>query len=147
MLLVAGYVCATSAGWGQVLPAEKPLTYDVVSVKENKSGSGYMMWNSTPGGIKMENVTLRMLVTAAYGLRSPTDDQVTGIPKWAQDEHFDVEAKVAPEDMEAFKKLKYDQKAPMLLAALEDRFKLKAHKETKELPTYSLVVAKGGVGR
>ncbi len=121
-----------------------PLAYDVVSVKVNKSASGNMMWNSTSSGIKMENVRLRDLVTAAYGLRSPMDEQVTGLPKWAEDEHFDVEAKVSEEDLEAFKKLKFDQQAPLLLAALQDRFKLQAHEEMRELPTYSLVVAKGG---
>lgn len=33
---------------------------------------------------------------------------------------------------------------PMLQALLEDRFKLKIHRETKEIPVYELTVAKGG---
>lgn len=123
----------------------KPLTYEVVSIKMNKSESGNMMWSSTPTGIKMENVRLRELVVSAYNLRNAVDEQVTGLPKWAEDTHFDVEAKVSEEDLAAFKKLKPDERAPLLLAALEDRFKLKAHQETRELPIYSLVVAKSGL--
>ncbi len=33
----------------------------------------------------------------------------------------------------------------MLQALLEDRFQMKMHRESKELPVYSLVVAKGGL--
>jgi uncharacterized protein (TIGR03435 family) len=33
---------------------------------------------------------------------------------------------------------------PMLQALLEDRFKLRIHREGKEVPVYALVVAKGG---
>ncbi len=32
----------------------------------------------------------------------------------------------------------------MLLALLEDRFKLKVHRETREVPVYALTVARGG---
>ena len=147
VLVMAVAVSPWSSAKGQAGPASPPakaLTYEVVSVKPNKSESGMMMWTSTPTGVKMENVRLRDLITAAYGLRSPMDEQLSGLPKWAEDSHFDLEAKVSDEDLEAFKKLKYDQQAPLLLAALEDRFKLKAHRETRELGIYSLVVAKGG---
>jgi uncharacterized protein (TIGR03435 family) len=34
---------------------------------------------------------------------------------------------------------------PMLQALLEDRFKLKSHRETKEVPAYELTVAKSGL--
>ena len=33
---------------------------------------------------------------------------------------------------------------PMLQALLEERFKLKIHRETKKVPAYAMVVAKGG---
>ena len=33
---------------------------------------------------------------------------------------------------------------PMLQDVLEDRFKLKVHRETRQVPVYELVVAKGG---
>jgi uncharacterized protein (TIGR03435 family) len=137
-------VAIGGAGYAQTVPA-KVLVYDVVSVKVNKSESGGMMWGNTPGGTRMENVRLRDLITSAYALRSPNDEQVTGLPKWAEDTHFDVEAKVSADDLEAYKNLNDEDRARMMLAALQERFKLKAHTETRELPTYSMVVAKGGV--
>lgn len=131
----------------QAVPAaapSKPLAYEVVSVKVNKSETGNMSWNMTPDGIRMVNVRLRELVLTAYDLHNATDEQVTGLPKWAEDTHFDVEAKVSEDDLEAYKKRKYEDRAPLLLAALQERFKLKAHTEMHDLPIYSLVVAKGG---
>jgi len=133
--------------WGQAATAAlpvKPLTYEIVSVKVNKSETGGMSWNMTPDGIRMVNVTLRMLVESAFNLRGPSVDRISGLPKWSEDMHFDVEAKVSEDELEAFKKLKYDQRGALLLAALEDRFKLKAHTEMRELRIYSLVVAKSG---
>ncbi len=143
-MALAAFVSAL--GQNATVPAApgKTLAYEVVSVKVNKSDSGNMMWNSTPDGIRMENVTLRMLVESAFNLRGPSDERISGLPKWSEDMHFDVEAKVSEDDLEAFKKLKHDQRGALLLAALEDRFKLKAHTEMRELPVYSLVVAKGG---
>jgi uncharacterized protein (TIGR03435 family) len=133
--------------WGQAATAAlplKPLTYEIVSVKVNKSETGGMSWNMTPDGIRMVNVRLRELVLTAYDLHNATDEQVTGMPKWAEDKHFDVEAKVSEDDLEAYKELKYDDRAPLLLAALQERFKLRAHIELHDLPIYSLVVAKSG---
>lgn len=135
-------VLGMAAGAGA--QAAKPLAYDVVSVKPNKGDSGNMMWNSTPDGVKMDNVTLKMIVGSAYGIRDVMNGTIEGLPKWADDQHFDFEAKVAPEDVEAFKKLKGPERNALLVAVLEDRFKLKAHKEVRQLPVYTLVVAKGG---
>ena len=129
-----------------VSAAAKLPVYDIVSVKPNKSGSGNMSWNSTPNGVRMENVTLLMMLRSAdYALRHAADDRITGLPGWASKEHFDVEAKVSEEDAPAFKKLTEEQRSAMFRSLMEDRFKLKAHAETRELPIYALVVAKGGV--
>ncbi len=138
--------CGVCAQEGSTAAPEKPLTYEIVSIKVNKSESGMTMWKSTSSGVKMENVLLRDLVSAAFGLNSPMDEQVVGLPKWAEDTHFDVEAKVSDEELEAYKKLNIEQQATMLLAALEDRFKLKAHEDVRELPTYSLEVAEADPG-
>jgi uncharacterized protein (TIGR03435 family) len=143
-LIVGLGVCTAAAQTAPAPVPAKPLAYEVVSVKVNKSDSGSMSWNMTPDGVRMVNITLRMLVAAAFDLKGPSDDRITGLPKWAEDEHFDVDAKVSEDDIDAFKKLKYDQRGTLLLAALEDRFKLRAHTEMRELPIYSLVVAKGG---
>jgi uncharacterized protein (TIGR03435 family) len=122
----------------------KQLFFDAVSVKPNKGGDGSMSWRTTPDGFKMVNIGLVQLIEFAYGLNNATDEQVSGLPGWAKDAHFDLEAKVGEDDLAAYKELKDDQKSAMLAGVLEDRFKMKAHRESRELPIYNLVVAKGG---
>ncbi len=88
-----------------------------------------------PGGrISMTGVTVKELMKQAYGIR---DFQIVGGPAWLGTERYDVTAK--PEDAANQEQVKL-----MVQALLADRFKLQFHRETKELPTYALVVAKGG---
>jgi uncharacterized protein (TIGR03435 family) len=95
----------------------------------------------TPDGIKITNMPLWTIVREAFGLN---DDHLFGGPGWSKTSMFDLEAKVAPEDAPKLKALKMDQMRPMLVALLEERFGLKYHHETRDLPMYELVVAKGG---
>jgi uncharacterized protein (TIGR03435 family) len=60
-------------------------------------------------------------------------------PAWINSSHFDIRATGAgPESQEMMM-------GPMLQALLEDRLKLKIHRETREVPVYALMVAKGGL--
>ena len=96
---------------------------------------------STPDGISQSNVPIKSLIASAYGVK---DDLVSGGPAWVDSTPYDVEAKVAGPDVPTYKALSNDQRNLMLQALLTDRFKLAVHTETKELPVYELVVAKGG---
>ena len=115
--------------------------YDVVSVKPNKSDNHMIRMANTPDGLSMSNVTLKMLISNAYGIRA---DLISGAPGWVDSDHFDFDAKVAGADVDTYKKLNREQKRAMLTAALTERFKLKVHTETKIVPVYELTVAKGG---
>lgn len=69
----------------------------------------------------------------------PVQDQpIEGGPSWVKSETFTIEAK--PESPQAMEMLR----GPMLQALLEDRLKLRIHRETRQVPIYALVVAKGG---
>lgn len=103
-------------------PNPKLPEYDVASVKVNKSGEGNMSWGDTPDGFSCTNTTLKMLVEYAYGIRS---DLISGGPGWADSTGFDVQAKVAGEDVAAFKKLTGKQKNVLLQALLADAFSSK----------------------
>jgi uncharacterized protein (TIGR03435 family) len=88
-----------------------------------------------PGGrISMTGVTVKILIQRAYGVR---DFQIVGGPGWLGSERYDITAK--PEGAATS-----DQVKLMTQALLADRFQLKFHRETKELPTYALVVGKSG---
>jgi uncharacterized protein (TIGR03435 family) len=65
--------------------------------------------------------------------------QISGGPAWIQSEFYDLAAKA-----EGAARVE-QMMGPMLRTLLEDRFKLKIHRETKEMPVYALTVAKGGV--
>ncbi len=128
------------------------FAYEVVSIKPDKMGSGVpISIDSTADGISYRGADLLDLIINAY----PTQvlDQLSGLPEWANpstmnDERFDVEAKMDEETAAALKKLPQEQqqelRRSMLQQVLADRFDLKVHKETRELPIFNLVVAKNG---
>jgi uncharacterized protein (TIGR03435 family) len=120
--------------------------YDVVSVKPHQAGDGNQSQGPTRDGYMAKNVMVVLLIRDAYNLTKL--DQISGLPGWAADARFDLEAKMDEDTASAFAKLPHDrqwqQRQLMLQAALADRFKLRVHRETSLRPVYALVVAKGG---
>jgi uncharacterized protein (TIGR03435 family) len=96
----------------------------------------------TPDGISVSGVPLHMLLREAFKV---SDNQLIGEPGWVSGARFDIEAKVAAEDVPRLKVLKPAERWAVLLPVLEDRFSLKFHHENKELTQYVLVAAKAGV--
>ena len=86
--------------------------------------------------------TVKVLIAKAYDLDTY---RVLGLPDWAQPEgaqagdYYDVDA-IAPMEKPTRAELQ-----EMLRSLLAERFQLRAHLETRELPVYALTVAKGGV--
>jgi uncharacterized protein (TIGR03435 family) len=76
---------------------------------------------------------LRRCVAFAYGVR---EYQVSG-PSWMADSWFEIVTRAPAGSREA-------DLPEMMRALLIERFKLEAHKETKEFPGFGLVVAKDG---
>jgi uncharacterized protein (TIGR03435 family) len=142
--LLAMPLCAQVAAATASVPS-----YDAVSIKPHKDdGSGMMriMINMGADRFAGTNVSLKMMLRQAYNLT--TEDQIVGLTGAMDSAHFDVEAKMDAETVEAQKKLSKDdrneQQRLMMQAMLADRFKLKVHHETRELSMYDLVIAKGG---
>lgn len=104
-------------------------SFEVASVKRNLDAKRPVLVSSAPGRFSATNVPLRLLITAAYGLQTY---QYVGIPDW--DDRFDVVAK-APDGAAQ------DQTPLMVGSLLAERFKLVAHRETRESPVYALVMA------
>jgi len=119
--------------------AAKPQTFDVASVKPSDPnpssplGAIPMMMPPVGGRVTTKNLPLRILVRAAYEVQ---DFQIVGNQPVLADK-FDITAK-APEGFTGGMK----EALPMLKALLADRFKLKVHTETRELPIGELVVAR-----
>jgi len=136
----AGAASSGAASPGATADVKLPA-FDVVSVKPNKSTSGMIRIMFKPDGYAASNVSLKMLIQGAYGIR---EDLISGAPNWADSARYDIDAKVAGSDVDALKNLTPEQRRSILQPLLADRFKLKAHTETKQLPVYELVLAKGG---
>ena len=135
---------------GLPVAATRPMhQFDVVSIRENKDG-GRREYGPTADGYRMVNGTLAIAILSAYvpepggpPLFSPN---LAGLPDWAKTAHFDIDAKVPPEDLAAWQD-PLQQAAllrEMMQAMLADRFKLVVHREKKEVPVFSMVVAKDG---
>lgn len=139
------------------LPASTPAAdsattktpeFEVASIKAYKpEGENIrIMVRFTPDGIDASGVSLQLLIRQAYGIE---DNQIIGISGWMDSEQYDVQAKIDPLDIEALAKLPFAEankvRQRMLQALLADRFKLSVHHETRELPVYALVIAKGGL--
>jgi uncharacterized protein (TIGR03435 family) len=78
-------------------------------------------------------MSLKQLIAYAYKLRVY---EVTG-PDWLRTDRFEIAAKLPDGTTK-------DDVPDMMRALLEERFKLGAHKETKDVPVLGLMVAKGG---
>ena len=122
--------------------------YEVATVKPSKGpampGGKIGMW-AAPDGFNAWFVTPQQIISDAYGVKS---FEISGGPSWLTSERFDIEAKMDAATADALAKLSKDQRVvaqqQMLQALLADRFQLTVHRETKELPIYTLVIAKGG---
>lgn len=122
-------------------PPAPPLAFDVVSIKANHSGS----FNSSSGsldGYACKNEELKDVVADAFGVRV---DLVSGGPGWVGTDRYDITAKVSGSDLSAYKALTEAQRRQMLQSMLADRLHLVAHTVVKELPGYTLTIAKGGI--
>jgi len=143
--LAQAYSPVSTAAASANLPA-----YDIVSVKPHKSDSAsgtVSYWRSAKDGFTATGETVEELMMNAFDLTMP--DQISGLPGWADSEQFDVQTKMDDDTVAAMQKLppkeRGHQQDLMLQSMLADRFGLKVHHETRELPTYDLVIAKGGL--
>ena len=120
-----------------VLPGfSSAQTFEVASVKPNTSGNNMIMIRPPVGGrFTATNARLKMLIGLAYKVQ---DFDISGGPGWIDSDGYDITAKAADTNAGI------DQLRPMLQALLEDRFKLKVHRETKEMPVFALMAAKNG---
>jgi uncharacterized protein (TIGR03435 family) len=93
----------------------------------------------SPGNFTVKYASLRNLIQQAYHVR---DFQIAGGPGWIDSHNYQITAKAA--DNPTMRDWGNAITA-MLQKLLKDRFKLKFHHETRQLPVYVLMVAKSGL--
>ncbi len=133
-LFVSGLVVLTScAAYGQSASAP---SFEVASIKPAapmQNGMIRVGMGGDPGRVNYTNVTLKNILTRAYGVKA---HQISG-PDWLDSERFDVTAKV-PDGVPK------EEIPAMLQNLLAERFKMTVHKESKDSNVYALIVGKNG---
>jgi len=136
---------ATNANADDVLLPS--ATFDVATIKpsgpdtfSSSGGTGANgIWTST-------NQPLRSAILNAFKVQRL---QCTGGPAWLDSDRYDIVAKPDSATTEQLMKLTWKQREPvqqrMHQALLADRLKLKVHFETRQMPIFALVIAKGGL--
>jgi uncharacterized protein (TIGR03435 family) len=146
--ILAGVLIAPRVRAQSSQTANAPLpSFEVASIKLDPSGDprlGFISYQS-PGRLTATDVTTKMIIEFAY---SSKDFQLLGGPSWINSEGYDIDAKIEDSLAQQLQKLpteqRLDRDREMVQSLLADRFKLSVTHSTRELPVYSLVVAKGG---
>ncbi len=119
--------------------ADKPK-FEVASVRENTADDGKVMIGIQPGGrFNAVNVALWDLIRQAYAIQRT---QIVGAPDWAETARYDIVAKAEGEIPRTPPGSPPGPLNLMLQDLLEDRFKLRARREKREMPVYVLMVAR-----
>jgi uncharacterized protein (TIGR03435 family) len=140
---VAMLACVATVRLAGRAADDQSPSFEVASVKHNKSDAPGVRLMFQPGGrFVAENVTLQFLIATAYGDPRPLAEfQIIGGPKWINSDRFNLVAK-AEGDLQPGT----DGPPPILFAMLRtllaERFNVRVHDETREMPIYTLVKAR-----
>ena len=129
--IAAALVTAGSAGLSLAAEQSPPAapSFEVASVRRNTSSDSRTLMDGAGGRYIVTNATLRGLVRIAYELQ---EEQLVA-PRWIESARFDIRASRGG--------VPFDQVPAMLRTLLAERFRLKAHVETRQMPMYALVTS------
>jgi uncharacterized protein (TIGR03435 family) len=119
--------------------AQSPA-FEVASIRrcEEPPGDRSSGLRIRPGKLTVTCSPVKFLIQSAYAPSPDASIPISGGPAWLDSDLYDIEAKA--EDNPSREAMS----GPMLHALLQERFKLRAHWETKEILVYDLTVVKGG---
>ena len=126
-------------------PSGPPLSYEVATIKPidpDTADRAVRLPSNLPSPL-----SIRRYIMDAYGAMYPA--QIVGGPDWLIKDAYNIKGKV-PDDIQAAQQSmkrqdRIEQNRRMQQSLLADRFHLKAHFETRVLPVYEIVPAKGGL--
>ena len=129
-------VCSVQLGaTGPIMaaPGEQTPAYEVATIK--------------PSDEKGFALPLRVYIMKAFGISPNIAGRIVG-PDWINGTGYAIQGKPPDSIRDAMKTMTLAERMKenelMEQSLLADRFQLKAHFETREMPVYELVVAKGG---
>jgi len=129
LTMFASLACSQTFDAASVKPAAPPNAAGFIMITPPTGGPG----TKDPGRIHYPNMAMKNILMNAYDVKN---FQIVG-PAWLDSERFDIDATMPPDTTK-------EQFKTMLQNLLAERFKMTVHRDTKELPMYSLTVAKSG---
>jgi uncharacterized protein (TIGR03435 family) len=137
--VTVGCVLATTFVFAQAKPS-----FEVATIKRSERLEAGGSFGMQPGGrFRSINVDARGLIACAYrtaGENCVFPSQVISAPDWVATERYDITAKVSDDLAGQSPTALFQQMALLLQSLLEERFKLRVHKEKRALPVYALRV-------
>ncbi|HEX3744016.1 MAG TPA: M56 family metallopeptidase [Bryobacteraceae bacterium] len=132
----------------QLMATSALPSFEVASIKPSAPDSSLRVDFAAGGKLYVTYATLRFLIKIAYDIG---DDQLAGGPGWAGSKRFDVAATPEralggdPKNMAPDQLLLFHKPVRLRLQRLlADRFQLELRRERTPMPTFALVLAKGG---
>jgi uncharacterized protein (TIGR03435 family) len=138
LLSISGLAYAQAAA---VTGTKPQPDFDVSTIKPNNTGGGSISVNTGIDTLRATNVQLKSLIEWAFNVK---EDQIFGLPHWAEVSHYDIVAKVVDAEPEVLRNLTREERATMVRHLLESRLQMKTHLEVRTLPVLELMVAKSG---
>jgi len=152
LLTLVILVLSTSASAQQTAVPDQKLSFDVASVRENKTGGHGEggdkatsnvplgpgnIYSSMHGVVSIKNYTLLSYISFAYRM---TDAQLNtfrnAAPDWVTHDRFNIEARTDKADVTK------DELRLMMRSLLAERFNLAVHAETREVRIFNLTLLK-----
>ncbi|MGD1069609.1 MAG: TIGR03435 family protein [Bryobacteraceae bacterium] len=159
-LTLAAFALIATTGLAQTNPgvqsAARRVVIEVASIRPSDPATRkeYPTVDDHGDRYDMRCVKAKFLIQTAFNVR---DFQIAGGPAWIESTQYDIAAKIESSPNESGvpeKKIneltdeerqsKADRLRAMLQSLLAERFQMQVHRETKQLPVFRLVVAKGG---
>jgi uncharacterized protein (TIGR03435 family) len=107
--------------------------FEAASIKPSAPDTRATVIAMPPGGrLEIANMTLKAMLENAYSIQPY---QVSGGPGWLDSDHYDITARSGTD-------LKREDVLVRLQSLLADRFHVVLRREIKQLPIYSLVMAR-----
>ena len=128
---------ACCAAFGQTAPVVPPPEFEVATIRPSRTAGGFSYnfgMRFDPAQVSMTNMSVENLILYAFNVKPA---QVSG-PDWMGREFYYITAKMPAGATQA-------QIPAMLQTLLAQRLRLKAHRESKVMPAYALVVANAGL--
>ncbi len=146
LLLAVSLLCG--AAHAQLLHSASPMpSFAVTSVHPTDPSVELTHGGISADSYRQERTTVKDILAYAFGLGY--DHELVNAPSWVTNDRFDVQGKLDDDQVAMRRSMSRDdrdeQMRLMVQSMLADRFRLKYHFETRDLPVYNLEIVKSGL--